>query len=852
MDHDIKRFALGVLAHVDSGKTTLSEALLYQTGNIRKWGRVDHGDAFLDTDQMEKKRGITIFSKQAIIKTEQAEIYLLDTPGHVDFSAEMERVLTALDYAVLVVSGSEGVQAHTQTLWKLLEHYGVPVFLFVNKMDLDAANKETVLAQIKKSLSPHCIDFSGEIDMEEVAVYDELLMDAYLQKGEIEGSQIATAVLRRSIFPCYFGSALKLEGVQQLIDALQSYTLPRGEVDKNFAGRVIKIFRDAQNSRITLLKVNSGCLHVRDILKTGDTEEKVGQIRFYSGAKYETADSAPAGSVCAVLGPEKTFAGQGFGEKADTPQLVLVPVLSYRAILPEELDPVKALTYFMQLQEEDPALQVEWIEEKQQIFVHLMGEIQLQIIKSMLLERTGQNFDFDAGEILYRETIENTVEGVGHFEPLRHYAEVHLLLEPGDPGSGMQFASDCREDVLDKNWQRLIMTHLKEKVHKGVLIGAPVTDIKITLKSGRAHIKHTEGGDFREATYRAVRQGLRSAKSVLLEPVYAYTLQVPSDMIGRAIADIQKMHGSFEDPVIEEQIAYLQGSVPVSTSRDYQLQVGAYTHGLGKWNCVLKGYESCHNPEEVIAGARYDVDADIANTADSVFCSHGTSDIVKWNKVPERMHLESIIPKRQVHTAAPVVTQRRKDNFAARLVDDNELKMIFERTYGPIKRRPTAAMKTQEELQPKEKRSPKVQPIQERYLLVDGYNVIFAWEDLGRLAAENLDSARQQLMDRLCNYQGFCGCKVILVFDAYKVKGNPGSVEPYHNIVVVYTKEAQTADAYIEKATHDLSKKYQVRVVSSDQLEQLIILGHGAQRTAVREFLQEMEQVEAAIREMLQ
>ena len=859
----MKRLIIGILAHVDAGKTTLSEGMLYRAGETRRLGRVDHGDAFLDTYALERERGITIFSKQALLHLDGAEITLLDTPGHVDFSTEMERTLQALDYAVLVVSGTDGVQSHTETLWRLLERRRIPVFLFVNKLDLPGADREALLAELQTRLDGGCADFGGDRPRgaleESLALCSEELMERYLEAGTLGEADIAEAVARRRVFPCFFGSALKLEGVDEFLAGLARYTRepPRRET---FGAKVWKVGWDEQGVRLTHLKITGGSLRVKAAVSGGREgepwEEKVNQLRVYTGTKFRTVEEALPGMVCAAAGLTRTHPGEGLGAEPDSELPALRPVLGYRVELPQGVDAHTALTRFRQLEEEDPQLHVVWNEALQELHVQLMGEVQLEVLGRLVRERFGMEVGFGQGSILYRETIAAPVEGVGHYEPLRHYAEVHLLLEPGERGSGLRFASACREDDLDRSWQRLILTHLEEKTHLGVLTGSPVTDMKITLAAGRAHQKHTEGGDFRQATYRAVRQGLRRAESVLLEPWYDFRLELPSETVGRAMSDLQRMGGSFAPPETEGERSVLTGSAPVSEMRGYQMEVTGYTRGRGRLSCALRGYEPCHNAEEVIAAIGYDCDADLENTADSVFCAHGAGFLVKWDEVPAHMHLESVLDAPEEPAGVPGeqrTAERRAADYCAMLAEDRELLEIFERTYGPIRRDPRRAFRPVREASPR--RSPSKPPKGldgPEYLLVDGYNIIFAWDVLYALAQENLDAARGRLVDLLCNYRGFRQCEVIVVFDAYRVKGNPGEVERVHNISVVYTKEAETADMYIEKVTRELGKRHRVRVATSDALEQLIILGHGALRISADAFREEVAQVERSIREYLE
>ncbi len=854
----MKKLTVGILAHVDAGKTTLSEALLYLSGQTRKLGRVDHQDTVLDTDEQERERGITIFSKQARLTWGPLELTLLDTPGHVDFSAEMERTLQVLDYAVLVVSGADGVQGHTATLWRLLEHQNIPTFLFVNKMDQPDTDREALLGQLRR-LDEGCTDFGGDREelLESAALCDENLLERYLAGEKPDDGDLAGLIVRRKLFPCLFGSALKLEGVEELLSALERYTLAP-QWGENFAARVFKISRDDRGERLSWLKVTGGELRVRQTLSGGGEEdrweEKISQIRLYSGVKYTTVDQVEAGTVCAVTGLSHTRPGQGLGEEGESGPPELEPVLHYQVIPPEGCDAHTLLRDLRQLEEEDPQLKVLWNETLGELHVRLMGEIQRSVLTRLIHDRFGLDVTFGAGSIVYKETVAAPVEGVGHFEPLRHYAEVHLLLEPLERGAGLQFDSICPEDVLDRSWQRLILTHLMEKVHLGVLTGSPITDMKLVLLTGRAHVKHTEGGDFRQATYRAVRQGLRMAQGILLEPWYDFTLELPADCLGRAMADVQRMSGRFAPADHQGDMAVLTGSAPVSELGDYWNQVAAYTRGLGQLTCTLRGYEPCHNAQEVMEQIGYDPDRDTGNPADSVFCSHGAGVTVKWDQVREHMHLDSgwrppeERRKEDQHQSVPRPTMSYADSAKM----ERELEAIFTRTYGPIKPRafaPAPKAPARKE-RPWKGLKPRFQG--EEYLLVDGYNIIHAWDDLKRLAAQDLDGARLRLMDILSNYQGWRKCHVILVFDAYRVKGNPGSVEKYHNIHVVYTKEAETADMYIEKTTYEIAREHRVRVATSDGLEQVIILGHGAQRMSARELRFEIDQVQAQIRRILE
>ena len=856
MESTRKQIVLGILAHVDSGKTTLSEAMLYRAGVTRRLGRVDHKDAFLDTDALEKARGITIFSKQALLTAGDTDITLLDTPGHVDFSTETERTLQVLDYAVLVVSGTDGVQSHTETLWRLLRRYHVPTFVFVNKMDLPGMERQALLAQLNRRLGEGFVDFGAEqADRDEaLALCDENLMDRMLDAGQLQDADLIPAIARRHVFPCWFGAALKLEGVDALLDGLDRYTRPAPALEA-FGAKVFKVSQDEQGARLTWLRVTGGELKVKAQL-TGEADgepwaEKANQLRLYSGAKYTLAEAIGPGQVCAVTGLTKARPGEGLGAERDSDLPVLEPVLSYQVLLPEGADVHAALGKLHRLEEEEPQLHVVWNETLGEIHVQLMGEIQLEVLRSLLAERFGLEVEFGPGGILYKETITEPMEGVGHYEPLRHYAEVHLKLEPLPRGSGMQFAADCREEVLDKNWQRLVLTHLEEKQHLGVLTGSPLTDVKITLIAGRAHLKHTEGGDFRQATYRAVRQGLMLAKSQLLEPWYAFRLEVPAENIGRAMSDIQRMEGSFDPPESGEETAVLTGFAPVSTMRSYPMEVVSYTRGRGHLSLTLDGYRPCHNAQEVIAAIGYEPEHDLDNPADSVFCAHGAGFVVPWDQVRSHMHVDSGWGKSTRPEQEAAVPQRRAMAYRATLEEDAELLKIFERTYGPIKRDPLAAFR------PVQKRerpdfAAEQWEIAPEYLLVDGYNIIFAWDELNALSKESLDAARHKLMDILCNYQGFQKCVLILVFDAYRVPGSPGSIEQYHNIHVVYTKEAETADMFIERVTHEIGRNRRVRVATSDGMEQIIILGHGALRVSARMFHEEVQNVEKQIRALVQ
>lgn len=912
-----KHICAGLLAHVDAGKTTLAESILYTSGQIRKMGRVDHKDTFLDTDEQERDRGITIFSKQAQFQWRDMDITLLDTPGHVDFSAEMERTLQILDYAVLVISVADGVQGHVLTLWKLLERYQVPVFLFLNKMDQPGADGDRLLAELKERLDERCVKF-GEKDAlfyEEVAVCDEKLLEQYLEtEAPTEDQVIAELIKERRIFPCYMGSALRVEGIEELLDGLYTYTsMP--EYDASFGARVYKISRDAQGNRLTYVKVTGGELHVKQMISIKTTndgvdvvrEEKVDQIRIYSGGKYTVVQEAAAGTVCALTGLVTTFCGQGLGAEQEDVIPVTEPVMTYRIALPEGCDVHQMYIKLCQIEEEEPQLHLVWKEQVGEIHAQLMGEVQIEILQNMIAERFGVEVSFDEGSIVYKETIVDRVEGIGHFEPLRHYAEVHLILEPGEPGSGMQFDTVCSEDELDRNWQRLVLTHLEEREHLGVLTGAPLTDMRITLAAGRAHKKHTEGGDFRQATYRAVRQGLCKAQCVLLEPVYSFRLELPLELIGRGMTDIQGRAGKFEAPVTEGEYAVLKGTVPVSEMTGYQAQVRAYSGGKGRLYTELMGYAPCHNTEEVIEAAGYEAEHDVDNPCGSVFCAHGAGFVVPWDQVENYMHLESVLRtgKNSGHgeddyhgicqergalwgaegngedgeTVADYVVRYGSRNssrnrnsasgMAADVIGQDEIDEIMSRTYGTKERRKQGWAKTIRAADKitegnnrnstnnatgqngkRENDTGHRSSKSKEYLLVDGYNIIFAWDSLKELAQVNLDSARGKLMDILSNFQGYRKMHLILVFDAYKVKGNPGSSVRYHNIDVVYTKEAETADQYIEKVTHEIGRKHRVRVATSDGLEQLIILGEGAVRVSARELQEEVEAVSAEMRQM--
>jgi len=856
----MKKLVVGILAHVDAGKTTLSEAMLYTSGSRRTLGRVDHGDAFLDTDAQERERGITIFSKQAMLTLGQSELTLLDTPGHVDFSAEMERTLQVLDCAILVISGSDGVQGHTRTLWKLLERYHLPTFIFVNKMDLNGADREKLLEQLQKRLSSGCIDFSGDAAQrdEAAALCDETAMETFLEEGSLSDGILSELIAERKVFPCWFGSALKLQGVEQFLCGLERYA-KQPEYSNEFGAQVFKISRDSKNTRLTWMKITGGSLKAKTLLQgeDGEThwEEKADQLRLYSGEKFAPLEEAQAGQVVAVTGLTHTRSGMGLGCCKAAPLAMLEPVLNYRMLLPEGVEPFTILPKLRLLEEEDPMLRLVWNEQSKEIHVQLMGQVQLEVLTRLMKDRFDLDVTFDVGSIIYKETINNAVEGVGHFEPLRHYAEAHLLMEPGPRGSGLRVASACSTDQLDLNWQRLVLTHLLERDHPGVLTGSTITDIKITLVAGRAHLKHTEGGDFRQATYRAVRQGLMQAESLLLEPFYDFRLELPMDCVGRAMTDLQGMGGTIHDPETEEEMTVLTGYAPVVGLQNYWQEVTAYTRGLGRLSCSFRGYEACGQPEQVIEAIGYDPEHDVENPADSVFCAHGGGFNVKWNEVFDHMHVHSGLklgeeePEEEPTVPQPVQRTQYRGSFE----QDKELMAIFERTYGKVERKAfepqrkpaRTALADTYVLKEQKKSGPE-------YLLVDGYNIIFAWEELKALAQQDISIARAVLEDILANYRAFRSCEVILVFDAYKVKGNPGSVEKRNNIHIVYTKEAQTADNYIERTTYELSKHHQVRVATSDGLEQVIILGHGAMRLSANAFRAEVEATQLQISKLIE
>ena len=866
---------IGIVAHVDAGKTTLSESMLYHAGAIRKLGRVDHKDAFLDTDQMERERGITIFSKQAVFRWKDRTITLLDTPGHVDFSAEMERVLQVLDCAVLVVSGADGVQGHTQTLWKLLKRYHIPTFLFVNKMDQEGTDGEKLLKELRKRFGENVVPFvdimtesncpggkvylhtkEGAVEevLEELAVCEDDMMEEYLEEGRISLDKVQKAVADRQVFPCYFGSALHSQGVEELLDGLDLYIKDK-TYPAEFGAKVYKIARDNQGNRLTYLKVTGGRLKVKDVVE--GLNEKINQIRIYSGEKFEAVQKVEAGRVCAVTGLENTRPGQGIGAEEESDLPVLEPVLTYQILLPDDCDVHKMLLNLKILEEEEPELHIVWEEQTSEIHVQLMGDVQIEILQRMIKERFGVLVEFGEGSIVYKETITAPVEGVGHFEPLRHYAEVHLRLEPGERGSGMQFAAECSEDILDRNWQRLVLTHLEEKEHKGVLTGSPITDMKITLTSGRAHQKHTEGGDFRQATYRAVRQGLKKADSILLEPYYEFRMELPSENVGRAMTDIQNMSGKFGTPMIEEETTVLTGSAPVSLMRGYQKEFTAYTGGRGRMAVSLKGYDICHNQEEVLAASTYDSEADLANPTGSVFCAHGAGFVVDWDEVEEYMHMEHTLESGNDDEMDVMEVTLPKRRHSSIELTREELDAIYVRTPDPKKNRSTGPVtvrvkeKTREPgsayQDPKWEARRRAKAGTEEYLLVDGYNIIFSWEELKELSERDIGAARGKLADILSNYQGFRKCTLILVYDAYKVEGNPGEVMKYHNIYIVYTKEAETADQYIEKTVRRIAKNADVTVATSDGLEQVIIMGQGAHRMSAPGL---KEEVELALKEL--
>ncbi|MCH5184861.1 MAG: TetM/TetW/TetO/TetS family tetracycline resistance ribosomal protection protein [Oscillospiraceae bacterium] len=853
----MKRLVIGILAHVDSGKTTLSEAMLYCGGGIRKLGRVDHRDAFLDTHEIERDRGITIFSKQAVLSLKNTEITFLDTPGHTDFSTETERTLQVLDYAILVIDGSEGVRGHTESLWRHLARYGIPVFVFINKTDISEKSRDELIKETADRLGGNFTDFTepekSEEFFENAAVCSDFLMQKFLDGEEISDKDIARAILSRKIFPCYFGSALKLDGVEEFLGGLERYTEEIKYGDE-FGARVFKISEDERGNRLTYMKITGGSLKVKDLLNVGKSgeiqSEKVNELRIYSGAKYRCENEVCAGIICAATGLTKTYPGEGLGAEEDLGIPMTEAILNYRIDITDGTDIHTAISNLRRLEEEEPQLKILWNEQIREIHAQLMGEIQTEVLKRLISERFNMSVDFVRGGIAYKETVAAPVEGVGHYEPLRHYAEVHVIIEPLERGSGIRFASSCSEDDLAGNWQRLIMTHLREKTHIGVLTGSPVTDVRITLSAGRAHLKHTEGGDFRQATYRAVRQGLMSAKSILLEPWCKFRLEVPSETVGRAMNDIGYMCGKFEPPLTEGEMSVIVGRAPAINIREYHREVTRYTSGRGRLSVEPDGYEECHNSDEVTANIGYNSEADTENTADSVFCSHGAGFNVKWDEVPKYMHLESTLEKNdgggKIRNGISMQSVR---DYMERTVNDEELLRIFENTYGPVKRRTHTAVRERKESVRTEKTKAAAEGPE--YLLVDGYNIIFAWEDLKKTAKESLEAARNELISRLRNYQGFKQCELILVFDAYKVKNNPGEQEKQGNITVVYTKEAETADMYIEKVTHRIGRKHRVRVATSDSLEQLIILAGGAYRMSADMLREEVESVENAIREFI-
>lgn len=850
----MKNIILGITAHVDSGKTTLAEAMLFESGEIRKLGRVDSGSSFLDTDSIERDRGITIFASQAELKSGGTHITLLDTPGHVDFSAETERTMQALDYAILVISGTDGVQSHTMTLWKLLRRYEVPVFIFVNKMDIVGAERCSIMEKLRSRLSQSCTDFSTEDDLcENVAACDEELMESYLENGELSDTEIACAIVERRVFPCFFGSALKMNGITELLKAIDRFTAKK-EYGESFGAKVYKISYDSKGTRLTHLKIMGGSLKVRSELEylTADgvkLSEKVSSVRFYSGEKFRTSEIALAGDVCTVTGLEGTYSGLGIGCIPNSERAVLEPVMTYQAIIPPEKNIYEALKELRRLEDEDPQLHIVWNEQLRQIHIQLMGAVQLEVLSRIISERFGFEITFGSGAVAYKETIADIVEGVGHYEPLRHYAEVHLILEPLSRGSGLVFDTAVSEDDLDRNWQRLILTHLEEKTHIGVLTGSPITDMKITLGAGKAHLKHTEGGDFRQATYRAVRHGLRNAESVLLEPYYDYELEIPTESVGRAIADLQHMSAEFGSPESMGEMSVIKGSAPVSELNDYMAEVISYTRGRGRLVCVNGGYRECHNSEDVIGIIGYDCGSDVENTADSVFCSHGAGINISWNEVTEHMHLPSCLSlAAEEEEISPKLRKKQNTNIHA---SEEELMAIFEQTYGKINKEPRKAFKSAKVQ--KDYSKPVKLPDYEGpdYLLVDGYNIVFAWDELKKIAETNLDAARTELIRIMSNYQGWSGYEIIVVFDAYKVKGKHRDVEKDFNISVVYTKESETADSYIERVTHELSKKHRVRVATSDGIEQMIILGNGAMRMSASELYKRVKDADKAVNEYI-
>lgn len=847
----MKKITVGILAHVDAGKTTLSEGLLYCAGEIRSLGRVDTQNTFLDTDEIERKRGITIFSKQAVMTLDDTVVTLLDTPGHTDFAAEAERTLQVLDYAILLISATDGIQGHTKTLWKMLEEHAIPTFVFINKLDLTGADKQAVLDELKNGLGEGFVDFTDEDRerlCEELAVCDGNIMEEYFENGKIEQKSVIDAIRTRKVFACFGGSALKMDGVDSFLRAFCALT-EQADMPSEFGARVYKIGQDERGQRLTYMKIMGGVLRARDVLETDDGKsEKVNEIRIYSGERYANADEVEAGCVCAVTGLKQTRMGQGLGFEKDSDTLTAEPIFSYRVILPKGVDAAVAMEKLKQLEQEETQLGLVYNEQLKEIQLRVMGEIQLEVLEQVIFKRFGMKVAFEQGRIVYKETIANTVEGMGHYEPLRHYAEVHLLLEPLQRGAGLCFEADCSEDLLDKNWQRLIMTHLMEKSHVGVLTGSPITDMKITLKSGRAHLKHTEGGDFRQATYRAVRHGLRCAKSVLLEPYYDFELEIPAENVGRAMTDLDRMGAEFSLPQTRGGVTKILGNVAASMIRNYQRELIGYTHGHGKLSCKLSGYDECKNADDVIEKIGYDCDGDIENTADSVFCSHGAGYNVSWKEAAEHMHLDSVL-KVKKQSASAVVSERTTQISAS----DDELLRIFERTYGKVEvKNPNLVFNRKKDVSEGKKQYYPKKNYDKEYLLVDGYNIIFAWEDLKKLAEDSLETAREKLVERMSAYGIFRKCDVIVVFDAYKVKGNRGEVERVNGISVVYTKESQTADAYIEKTAKELCKNYKVTVATSDGLEQIIIFGSGAYRMSALALEDDMKRVEKGIDELVE
>ena len=853
------QICLGLVAHVDSGKTTLAESILFQSGRIRTMGRVDHKDAFLDTYELEKSRGITIFSKQAQTNIGEKQVTLLDTPGHADFSAEMERTLQVLDYAVLVISGPDGVQGQVRTLWTLLDRYRIPVFLFVNKMDQPGTDRAKILRGLKEELDERCVDFGSDQDkdlfLENIAVCEDSLLESYLETGEIEEETVRILVRERKLFPCCFGSALKMQGVEEFLGVLDTYmAIPR--YPEKFGAKVYKIARDQTGIRLSYMKITGGTLRVKDVLSGQQKdypdktwEEKVHQIRIYSGSAFQSVEETGAGSICAIAGLDSTWSGEGIGVEPDAQVPILEPVLSYQVLFPDGEDLHLMLLKLREIEEEVPELHIVWNEQTEEIHVQVMGEVQIEILQNMISERFGVRTEFSSGSIVYKETITKRVEGIGHFEPLRHYAEVHLILEPGERGSGLVLENQCSDDMLDKNWQRLIMTHLAERKHPGVLTGSEITDLKVILAAGRAHIKHTEGGDFRQATYRAVRQGLMKAESILLEPVYDFVLEVPQENVGRAMTDIQKMGGTFAPPEQSMDQTILRGSVPVSEVQDYQMEVVAYTKGQGRMSCTLRGYEPCHNSEEIVEATGYCAKTDSDNPAGSIICSHGTGFYVEWDEVEKHMHVERVLKEEKPEVKTETTPRSYTLTSSYGWGDEKELEEIFKRTYGSGQERKYGYQKQRTAALAPKTVSARKKEESEEYLLVDGYNIIFAWEELKELSKVNIQAARDKLMDILSNYQGYKKQTLILVFDAYKVEGQMGEVQKYHNIYVVYTKEAETADQYIEKTVHKIGRTHQVTVATSDGLEQIIIMGAGARRLSAKGLKEDIEQANIDIRE---